>query len=235
MRTVVLDTETTGLEVERGHRIIEIGCVEMVNRRLTGQRLHVYLNPEREIDEGASRVHGFTWDMLKDKPTFREVADDFVSFIRDAEVIIHNAPFDVGFLNAELARLSRDPMEKLVATVTDSMRIARELHPGQSKSLDALCGRYGVSNEHRVFHGALLDAELLAEVYLAMTRGQETFDDLLEEDPNDLPPLDPGLLSRLIVIEPTPEEIAAHEAMLDEIDKICPGGSIWRRVKASAT
>jgi DNA polymerase-3 subunit epsilon len=235
MRLVVLDTETTGLKVEDGHRIIEIGCIELIDRRASGRRLHLYVNPEREVDEGAAQVHGFTWEMLQDKPRFAQIADEFLGFVDGAHVIIHNAPFDLGFLNAELDRLGQPSLESVVAQVTDSLKMARELHPGQRNSLDALCTRYGVANDHRVLHGALLDAELLSEVYLAMTRGQETLDMMPVEDraatQAALAAMD---LSQLIVVAPTPEEWAAHERVLDEIDKACPDGALWRRLQREA-
>ena len=235
MRLVVLDTETTGLRVEDGHRIIEIGCIELIDRRASGRRLHLYVNPEREVDEGAAQVHGFTWEMLQDKPRFAQIADEFLGFVDGAHVIIHNAPFDLGFLNAELDRLGQPSLESVVAQVTDSLKMARELHPGQRNSLDALCTRYGVANDHRVLHGALLDAELLSEVYLAMTRGQETLDMMPVEDraatQAALAAMD---LSQLIVVEPTPDEWAAHERVLDEIDKACPDGALWRRLQREA-
>ncbi len=174
MRLVVLDTETTGLKVEEGHRLIEIGCVECVDRRVTERQFHVYLNPQREVDEGATQVHGMTWEHLKDKPLFAEVVDEFLAFVRDAHVVIHNAVFDCSFLDSELKRLGHAPFSKQVGQVVDSLGRARELHPGQRNSLDALCQRYMINNDHRTFHGALLDARLLADVYLAMTRGQES-------------------------------------------------------------
>ncbi|MEY3016362.1 MAG: DNA polymerase III subunit epsilon [Burkholderiaceae bacterium] len=235
MRLVVLDTETTGLKVEDGHRIIEIGCIELIDRRASGRRLHLYVNPEREVDEGAAQVHGFTWEMLQDKPRFSQIADEFLGFVDGAHLIIHNAPFDLGFLNAELDRLGQPSLASVVAQVTDSLKMARELHPGQRNSLDALCTRYGIANDHRVLHGALLDAELLSEVYLAMTRGQETLDMMPVEDraatQAALAAMD---LSQLIVVEPTPEEWAAHERVLDEIDKACPDGALWRRLEREA-
>ena len=173
MRQIVLDTETTGLEPEQGHRIIEIGCVEMINRRLTGRTFHHYLNPERDIDPGAQEVHGLSREFLSDKPLFGDVADEFLEFVGDAELVIHNAPFDVGFLDAELTRLARElPAMQVVCPVLDTLVLAREMHPGQRNSLDALCRRYQVDNSQRELHGALLDARILAEVYLAMTGGQ---------------------------------------------------------------
>ena len=173
MRQIVLDTETTGLEPQQGHRIIEIGCVELENRRATGRSFHHYVQPDRAVDEGALQVHGITDEFLADKPRFEEIADEFVEFVRGSELIIHNAPFDIGFLDAELQRLGNryPPMQEL-CVVADSLVMARQLHPGQRNSLDALCKRYGVNNEHRELHGALLDARILADVYLVMTGGQ---------------------------------------------------------------
>lgn len=184
MRRIVLDTETTGLAADQGHRIIEIGCLEIVNRRLTGRTLHVYLDPERPIDEAATEVHGMTWDDLRDKPRFAEVAAQVLSFVEGAEVLIHNAAFDVAFLDAELARVGLGRFRDCCGAVVDTLGMAREMHPGKRNSLDALCDRYGVSNAHRTLHGALLDAELLAEVYLAMTRGQDSFEIGLESGPD---------------------------------------------------
>ena len=172
MRQIVLDTETTGIGPELGHRVIEIGCVELINRKLTGKTYHTYLNPEREVDEGAFRVHGISTAFLKDKPLFKEVVDDFIHFIQDAELIIHNAPFDVGFLNSELKHAKWPKRLDHHATVLDTLVLARNKHPGQRNSLDALCKRYDVNNSNRQLHGALLDAEILAWVYLAMTGGQ---------------------------------------------------------------
>ena len=173
-RQIVLDTETTGLDPKQGHRVIEIGAVEVLNRRITGATYHVYLNPDRDSDPGALQVHGLTREFLADKPRFADIVQAFVEFVRDAEVLIHNAPFDVGFLNAELARVADAPPLTRYCAVSDTLKFAKELHPGQKNNLDALCKRYGVDNSGRAFHGALLDAQLLAEVYLAMTRGQET-------------------------------------------------------------
>jgi DNA polymerase III subunit epsilon len=230
MRIVMLDTETTGLRVEDGHRLIEIGCVECMDRRVTERHFHVYLNPERDIDEGATRVHGMTWDQLRDKPRFAEIVDEFLEFIAGSTLVIHNAEFDCGFLNAELKRIKRDPIHSMVAEVIDSLGRARDLHPGQRNSLDALCARYSVANQHRVLHGALLDAQLLAEVYLAMTRGQET---LAIHDPEEDQRLDAQVggqldLTRLKVIQPSAEELAAHQVVLDDIDRASQGKTIWR-------
>ena len=236
MRQVVLDTETTGLEVSQGHRIIEIGCVELVNRRLTGRHFHKYIRPDRDIDAGALAVHGITSEFLADKPTFDRVAEEFLAFIDGAELIIHNAPFDVGFIDAELQRL--DPEQPLTATlcsITDSLVLARSRHPGQRNSLDALCQRYGVDNASRTLHGALLDAEILADVFLAMTGGQTTLG--LHEQGGDagqgvgqgsgIRRLPQGR-QPLTVITATPEERQRHEARLDAIAEHSGGKVLWR-------
>src|SRR5512134_914481 len=200
MRIVVLDTETTGLEAREGHRIIEVGAIEVVARRVTEQRFHSYVNPERDSDDGALAVHGLTRHFLEDKPKFAEIADDLLAFVRDAEVIIHNAAFDLEFLDAELARLGRPPFAQHCLRVTDSLQLAREQHPGKRNSLDALCERYQVSNAHRTLHGALLDAGLLADVYLSMTRGQDSLTiDVLSDDAA-LAIVDPIDISLLIVV-----------------------------------
>lgn len=228
MRQVILDTETTGLEAKEGHRIIEIGCLEMVGRRLTERRFHHYLNPERASDEGAVAVHGLTDEFLADKPKFADIVDQFLEFVRDAEVIIHNASFDVEFLNAELARLRRPAFTASCARVTDSLKLARELHPGKRNSLDALCERYQISHTHRTQHGALLDAGLLADVYLSMTRGQDALQiGLAPATDIDLgPSVD---VSQLIVLPATAEEAAAHEKLLDGMEKARKADSVWRR------
>lgn len=237
MRQIVLDTETTGLTVDDGHRIIEVGCIEVVNRRLSGRHLHVYVNPERAIDEGAMQVHGITEEMLRDKPRFADVADEVLAFVAGAEVIIHNAPFDVGFLDAELQRIGRGRFKGACASVLDTLAMARELHPGKRNSLDALCERYGVSNAHRKLHGALLDAELLADVYLAMTRGQDSLEMALqspgaqgaEGDGDDAwPP------AGLAVVRADDTERAAHRALLEAIQKDAKGPSLWVRLESAA-
>ena len=238
MRQIFLDTETTGLEHKFGHRIIEIGCVEMRNRRLTNRHFHRYLNPEREIDAGALEVHGITLEFLQDKPRFAEIAAEFLDFIRDAELIIHNAPFDIGFLNAELARLDMVPIDTVCRAVHDTLAMARELFPGKKNNLNALCERYGVDNSHRTLHGALLDAEILAEVYVAMTRGQENLlMDLTPEPaanqpgnstfPNTRPAAPPRILRA------SPEELAAHEALLAAIQKESKGKCLWLQQNAA--
>ncbi|MFW5926789.1 MAG: DNA polymerase III subunit epsilon [Wenzhouxiangella sp.] len=232
MRQIVLDTETTGLEPEEGHRIIEIGCLEMIERRLTGRDFHVYINPERSVESGALEVHGITNEFLSDKPRFVDVADDFIEFIREGELIIHNASFDVGFLNAELARLKEPTRVEEHAAILDTLALARELHPGQRVSLDALCKRYEVDNSGRDLHGALLDAELLAEVYLAMTGGQV---DLAFEMATDSAPGATAALraevdhSRLIVREADAGELEAHRARLEAIRE-SSGKCIWQDI-----
>lgn len=227
MRQVVLDTETTGLDHRMGHRVIEIGCVELVGRKLTGQRFHRYINPKREIEAGAAAVHGITDDMLVDKPEFAEIVDEFLVFIRDAELVIHNAPFDVGFLNAEFGLIGRDPLQEVSVGVIDTLKLAREMHPGRRNSLDALCERYGVDNSGRQLHGALLDAELLAEVYLAMTRGQESLVMDL-----DAPVAEAGTVSLagrppLRILRASETELADHEQVLAEIGKESKGRCLW--------
>ena len=235
MRQIVLDTETTGLEVSQGHRIIEIGCVELVNRRLTGIHFHHYINPRREIDQGAIEVHGITNDFLADKPEFETIARAFLDFVKGAELIIHNAPFDLGFLNAELQRLPypEGGLEE-VCPVIDTLVMARGKHPGQRNSLDALCQRYAVDNSQRDLHGALRDAEILADVYLAMTGGQTALQ--LSDSGNDAAGQAraekisrlPGGRAALPVIEASAEERAAHEAQLDAIAAANGGRVLWR-------
>jgi len=236
MRQIVLDTETTGLEPSEGHRIIEIGCVELVERRLTRNNFHQYLQPDREIDQGAVNVHGITNEFLRDKPRFADVAEDFIAYIQGAELIIHNASFDVGFLDNELGLWRQDaPRVQDLCRVTDSLTMARKLHPGQRNSLDALCKRYAVDNSRRDLHGALLDAEILADVYLSMTGGQvslsfgthgESSSDntrfAVRKLSTDRPPLP--------VVRATAAELAAHEERLVVIDKASNGQCLWLRV-----
>jgi DNA polymerase-3 subunit epsilon len=239
MRQIVLDTETTGLEAEKGHRIIELGCVELVNRRRTHRTLHHYLQPDREIDPGAQEVHGISAEMLAGKPRFVDVAREFLDFVADAELIIHNADFDVGFLNAELKALGADaPRIPGVCTVVDTLVLARRLHPGQRNSLDALCKRYAVDNTGREFHGALLDAQLLADVYLAMTGGQATLlldqnagQATLSQTPARAVARD-GL--RLAVIRASADELAEHERYLALLDMQSGGKTLWRRFGSPA-
>ncbi|MBC7726368.1 MAG: DNA polymerase III subunit epsilon [Microbacteriaceae bacterium] len=235
MRQIFLDTETTGLNPESGDRIVEIGCIEMVNRRLTGETRHVYLNPERKGSEEATRIHGLTDDFLADKPKFAEVADDLLDFLAGAEVIIHNAAFDVGFLNAELKRLKRQHFHTVAAQVTDTLLMAREMFPGKANSLDALCRRLEVDNSHRTLHGALLDAGLLAEVYIRLTRGQDSLvihdDDSAAGTPQALQAADLSGYT-LLVLPASDDEQAAHEAVLAELDKASGGKTLWRALAA---
>ena len=233
MRQVVLDTETTGLELKLGHRVIEIGCVELVNRRRTARTLHHYLQPDRDIDPGAQEVHGISIDMLQDKPRFSEIAEDFLAFIAGAELVIHNADFDVGFLNAELRRTGRLPATVTeVCPVIDTLALARRLHPGQRNSLDALCKRYSIDNSGREYHGALLDAHLLADVYLAMTGGQATL--FMDRNSGEAggPAAAPRQIDRsgltLRVVQATAEELLEHEKHLQMIDKASQGKTLWR-------
>lgn len=236
MRQIVLDTETTGLEPEQGHRIIEIGCVELLERRLTGNNFHVYLQPDREIDAGAVEVHGITNEFLADKPRFADIAEDLVAYLKGAELVIHNAPFDVGFLDAELVRVEGFGPTGDYSTVLDTLVMARKKHPGQRNSLDALCGRYEVDNSRRDKHGALLDAEILADVYLRMTGGQRTLSldaDISAEhaagDDGGIRRVDRNGLD-LVVVRAGPEELAAHEDRLAAIDKASGAEAVWRRL-----
>jgi DNA polymerase III subunit epsilon len=239
MRQVVLDTETTGLEVEQQHRVIEIGCVELFNRRLTGRRFHRYLNPERDIDEGAQAVHGLSREQLSKEPTFAQIHAEFLEFVQGAELVIHNAPFDVAFLDAEFGRLGAAAAAPLKITdlcrVLDTLALARQMHPGQRNSLDALCKRYSVDNSHREYHGALLDARILAEVYLAMTGGQATFTLSEESDTarSRARAAAPQRFShgvRIVVVKASEEELAAHEHALALLDKASRGNTVWRRL-----
>ena len=228
MRQIVLDTETTGLNPLTGDRIIEIGCLEMVDRRLTGNKLHHYINPQRDIDPGAVAVHGLTAEFLSDKPTFADVAQEIIEFLRDAELIIHNAPFDVGFLDAEFGLLKLGKVNDHVAGVIDTLKNARDMFPGRRNSLDALCERFGVSNEHRTFHGALLDSELLAEVYLAMTRGQEDLSIDLHHGDNEIEKSKrKPLPTKLVVQLATIEEQEDHAAYLESVAKAAKKPPIW--------
>lgn len=235
MRQIVLDTETTGLETSEGHRIIEIGCVELVERRYTGRTLHYYLNPQRESDAGALETHGLTTEFLADKPLFSEVADKFLEFVDGAELIIHNAPFDVGFINYELSLLGEHLgtiQER--CRILDSLVLARQLYPGQRVSLDALCRRFGVDNSNRELHGALLDARLLAEVYLLMTGGQVGLSLGGESSAGGVVTAEPirrlpAGRTPLKVIGADATELARHEERLNRLDKVAPEGSLWRR------
>lgn len=242
MRQIVLDTETTGLEPKQGHRIIEIGCVELVDRRLTGNNFHQYLQPDREIDDAAVEVHGITTEFLADKPKFEDVMEDFIGYVNGAELIIHNAPFDVGFINAELLRA--DPASELLeifCTITDTLVMARKMHPGQRNSLDALCKRYEIDNTQRQLHGALLDSEILADVYLAMTGGQTALslggsaaEQGAEGGGAAIRRLDANR-PPLKVIKASDAEQLAHEDRLDALDKACGSICTWRRPGAESS
>jgi DNA polymerase-3 subunit epsilon len=235
VRQVVLDTETTGLNPQEGHRIIEIGCVELVNRRLTQNRFHVYINPDRTIDQGAIEVHGITNEFLEDKPRFEDIAEDFIAFIRGAELIIHNAPFDVGFINHEFSRLNNETGNVAdYSGVFDTLTYARKKHPGQRNSLDALCKRYGIDNSHRDLHGALLDAEILADVFLVMTGGQFSLldEDLAEQEEVGMNRVYSVLATErpaLKVIRCNEEELQAHQQRLEAVDKASGGACIWNQ------
>lgn len=235
MRQIVLDTETTGLNPRSGDRIIEIGCVELVNRRLTGNNFHHYINPERDSEEGALAVHGLTTEFLSDKPKFAEIANEFRDYISGAEVIIHNAPFDVGFLDAEFKRVNTPSFKEQVGDIVDTLVQAKEMHPGKRNSLDALCDRYGISNAHRALHGALLDAELLAEVYLAMTRGQNslTMDLGGPEVDSDGLALEMVAIADVLLQPATEEELAEHEVVMKSLDKEVRGQCLWRKAEAN--
>ena len=234
MRQIVLDTETTGLEPSQGHRIIEIGCVELVNRRLTGNHYHQYLRPDREIDEGAIDIHGITADFLADKPRFPDIVTEFLAYIDGATLIIHNAPFDIGFIEHELvlSATAVDDFRKR-CTVIDTLVLARQLHPGQRNSLDALCKRYGIDNSERTLHGALLDAEILADVYLAMSGGQASLQLGRSGTPaatHRKPHGDPGLSAPVKVIRASRVELDAHHERLQAIDRISSGSCVWNKL-----
>lgn len=236
MRQIFFDTETTGLEADKGDRIIEIGCVEMVDRQLTGNNLHLYINPERASHEDALKVHGLTEAFLSDKPKFAEIVDDLLAFLAGAELVIHNAPFDIGFVNAELKRLKRGVLTDHVGSVRDTLLMARDLFPGKANSLDALCRRLEVDNTKRVLHGALLDAELLADVYIRLTRGQDA---LLMDDHGDGGGIDSHAaveavdLSRFVLPVPkaSEAEVAAHTKLLVDLDKAAGGACQWRKLE----
>jgi DNA polymerase-3 subunit epsilon len=240
MRQIIIDTETTGLDPKQGHRIIELAALEVANRRATGRTVHFRIDPEREIDAGATEVHGMTWDDLKDKPKFAEVAAEFIAFASGAEWIIHNAPFDIGFLDAELERASLPACAELHSSVVDTLALAREMFPGKRNSLDALCERFGVDNAHRSVHGALLDAQLLADVYLTMTRGQETL--TIDMAPPPRAAIAVGIASAgpaapraaLLMVAPTEDELAAHREYLAALDKETTGRCVWLRLATGA-
>ena len=235
MRQIVLDTETTGLSAENGDRIIEIGCVELFNRKLTGNNLHFYVNPERDSHEDALKVHGISNEFLRDNPKFAQIADELLAYLKDAELIIHNAPFDISFLNKELERLKRPPMKAHVAGVIDTLVMAKEMFPGKRNGLDALCDRLEVDNSGRTLHGALLDAELLADVYINMTRGQDAL--LMDVGTTEVAgevsvQVD---LSQVVlpVLRANEQEVAAHGVALADIDKACKGKTLWRQLETA--
>jgi len=232
-RLIVLDTETTGLNARLGDRVIEIGCVELLGRSVTERHFHRYVNPGREIEEGALKVHGISREFLADKPRFAEIARELVDYVQGADIAIHNADFDVEFLDLELGLAGLGKLKDYAASIIDTLGMARELHPGKKNSLDALCERYLVNNSHRTLHGALLDARLLAEVYLAMTRGQESLVMELDIPGTAAAAIARVDLSKLVVLAASTEEIAAHEKALDGIDKEAAGGSVWRRLLAA--
>jgi DNA polymerase-3 subunit epsilon len=232
MRQVVLDTETTGLHANLGDRIIEIGCIEIVDRSLTGKDFHTYLNPERDSDPEALKVHGLTTEFLSDKPKFADVAAGLAEYLRGAEIIIHNAAFDTAFLDAEFGRIHLAPIAEVAGGVVDTVRMARELHPGKRANLDALCERYGVNNAHRNLHGALLDARLLTEVYLAMTRGQDSLImDLEQPSVTAVRFTGDGEQRQLLVLAASTEERAEHEKVLGEIARESKTGCLWRKLE----
>lgn len=233
MRQIVLDTETTGLEPQQGHKIIEIGCVELVNRRLTGRHYHQYINPGREIEQGAMEVHGITNEFLTDKPRFAAICEDFWAFIRGAQLVIHNAPFDVGFINSEFAQIGKPPLEGECG-ILDTLALARQKHPGQKNNLDALCKRYGIDNSHRDLHGALLDAEILADVYLLMTGGQTALALSTESQDAERERGDGDTFGRissdrapLRVLRASTDELTLHQQKLEDLDKASSGQCLW--------
>ena len=234
MRRIILDTETTGLEPAEGHRIIEVAALEMHDRRATGRHFHRYVNPERAIDFAATEVHGLTTEDLADKPRFGDIADELLDFVQGAELLIHNAEFDVAFLNAELERAGRPRIDS-VCTVSDTLAMARDMHPGKKNSLDALCERYAVDHSKRTLHGALLDAQLLADVWVAMTRGQETLDIVMAEAHAPAMALSASpLRASLVVVRASDEELAAHRAMCERIERESKGRCLWMRIPEAA-
>jgi len=233
MRQIVLDTETTGLNPNLGHRLVEVAAIELCDRKVSDRSFHRYLNPEREIDEGAASVHGLTLDRLQDEPKFAEIAPALLEFISGAELIIHNAPFDMGFLNAELARAGLPLLDN---PVIDTLKVAKDLHPGKKNNLNALCDRYMIDNSHRVLHGALLDTELLAEVYLAMTRGQESLlgDEAISNEDQAEVSMGDSVRLTVRVLQASEEEMALHVQQLADIDKASKGACLWKQLELGA-
>jgi DNA polymerase-3 subunit epsilon len=232
MRQIFLDTETTGLYHAQGHRVIEVAAVEVLNRRLTKHHFHYYLNPDREIDQGAQEVHGISLEFLQDKPRFADIAQELIAFIADSELIMHNAPFDVGFLNCEFGLIEQPPVERIVAKVTDTLKIAKEMRPGQRNSLDALCRHFGIDNSRRTLHGALLDAELLADVYMAMTRGQDSLMMELDKPHKSNAGINPQSTQPLLIALANLAEITAHEEYLAALAK--SGDCVWQSLSLSS-
>lgn len=232
MRRIVLDTETTGLDPRQGHRIIELAAIELDGRKVSPRRFHRYLNPEREIEEGAVKVHGLTYERLQNEPKFADIAQGFLEFIEGAELIIHNAPFDIGFLNHELSLLRLPALQN---SVLDTLKLAREMHPGKKNSLDALCSRYEIDNAHRSLHGALLDTELLAEVYFAMTRGQDSLldDDSASAERGSAAPVMDASRPPLRVLAASEEELLVHAGYLEDIDKASKGDCLWKKLESA--
>lgn len=233
MRQIFLDTETTGLYHAQGHRVIEVAAVEVINRRLTKQHFHYYLNPDREIDQGAQEVHGISLEFLQDKPRFADIANELIAFIADSELIMHNAPFDVGFLNREFGLIEQKPVESVAAKITDTLKIAKEMRPGQRNSLDALCKHYGIDNSKRTLHGALLDAELLADVYMAMTRGQDSL--MMELDKLQLKSSDvmQQIKQPVLVRLANQAETSAHDEYIASLAK--SSDCLWAKLEAKMT
>jgi len=229
MRKIVVDTETTGLDPKQGHRIIELAAIELEGRKVSLRRFHRYLNPEREIDAGAVAIHGLTYERLQNEAKFGDIAASFLEFIAGAELIIHNAPFDTGFLNHELGLIGLPPLQN---AVVDTLKVAREMHPGKKNSLDALCGRYEIDNAHRSLHGALLDAELLADVYLAMTRGQESLMMEMEAPPPTVDAASRASNLQLLVLRADAEELEAHAQQLEKIERESKGACLWKRLES---
>ena len=233
MRQIFLDTETTGLYHAQGHRVIEVAAVEVINRRLTKQHFHYYLNPDREIDQGAQEVHGISLEFLQDKPRFADIANELIAFIADSELIMHNAPFDVGFLNREFGLIEQKPVESITAKITDTLKIAKEMRPGQRNSLDALCKHYGIDNSKRTLHGALLDAELLADVYMAMTRGQDSLMMELDKPQQKNGDAIQQIKQPVLVKLANQAEISAHDEYIASLAK--SSDCLWDKLEANTT
>ncbi len=233
MRQIFLDTETTGLYHAQGHRVIEVAAVEVINRRLTKQHFHYYLNPDREIDQGAQEVHGISLEFLQDKPRFADIANELIAFIADSELIMHNAPFDVGFLNREFGLIEQKPVESIAAKITDTLKIAKEMRPGQRNSLDALCKHYGIDNSRRTLHGALLDAELLADVYMAMTRGQDSLMMELDKPQQKNSDAMQQIKQPVLVKLANQAEISAHDEYIASLSK--SSDCLWAKLEANTT